>query len=238
MVALFCIGSLLALLACEPIRQDLAYHGFCDSRTFLGIPNFLDVVSNAPFLIVGSLGALAAVRRCPPATRPAWLAFCTGVFLVGAGSAWYHLAPDNQTLVWDRLPMTVAFMALSVLVLGEFFGRRLVTPMLLPAVALGASSVLWWHLTDDLRLYAWVQFMPLGAIVLLLVLFPDRLADRRRLLVALGLYLLAKLFEFYDGALFRMTMETVSGHTLKHLAAAGGCLVLLALPGGPRDDSE
>ena len=239
MLALFCVGSLaLLLLAVEPIPQDLAYHGFCDSRALLGVPNFLDVASNAPFVLVGAFGALAAVRVSPRATRPAWLTFCIGVAAVGLGSGYYHLDPTNPTLVWDRLPMTIAFMALSALLVGEYFGRHLVNWTLLPAVALGACSVLYWHLTDDLRFYAWVQFMPLGAIALLLVLFPDRLAKRRLLLIALGLYLLAKLFEHYDGAVFRLTMETVSGHTLKHLAAAAGSLVLLSLPGGPRANGE
>lgn len=35
-----------------------------------------------------------------------------GVLLTSAGSTWYHLAPTNDSLVWDRLPMTLGFMGL------------------------------------------------------------------------------------------------------------------------------
>ena len=47
---------------------------------------------------------------------------------------------------------------------------------------------------------------------------------------AAGLYILAKVTEYADAAIFSATGELVSGHTLKHLAAAGACYaVYLAL---------
>jgi hypothetical protein len=55
------IGGLAALAAAAawllpPIAQDPAYHRLADSRPWLGIPNALNVVSNAAFLLVGALG--------------------------------------------------------------------------------------------------------------------------------------------------------------------------------------
>src|SRR5262245_15202615 len=47
----------LGLVFClSPIPQDLSYHTFADDRTMLGVPNFLNVASNLPFIVVGVLG--------------------------------------------------------------------------------------------------------------------------------------------------------------------------------------
>ena len=106
----------LAIFAWPPIHQSLEYHRFVDTRTIFGVPNFWNVASNLPFVLVGLAGLawmarhVTKVDRC---LRAAWLVLFVGVVLVGLGSSWYHLAPGNATLVWDRLPMTLAFMLAS-----------------------------------------------------------------------------------------------------------------------------
>ena len=96
----------------QPIAQNQAYHDFADRGQFLGIPNFFAVISNIPFLLVG----IAGLRYCRSSLllsyRLAWVIFFAGVAIISAGSAWYHLNPNNDALVWDRLPMTIAFMGL------------------------------------------------------------------------------------------------------------------------------
>ena len=93
----------------QPIAQNQAYHDFADRGQFLGIPNLFAVISNIPFLLVG----IAGLRYCRSSLllsyRLAWVIFFAGVAIISAGSAWYHLNPNNDTLVWDRLPMTIAF---------------------------------------------------------------------------------------------------------------------------------
>jgi hypothetical protein len=96
-----------------PLRQSLHYHQFADGRSVLGMPNFVDVASNLPFLIVGVACLWLRLRGRVQGMAAAWLVFFAGVSLVSAGSAWYHLQPDNDSLVWDRLPMTVGFKAVG-----------------------------------------------------------------------------------------------------------------------------
>jgi hypothetical protein len=203
----------------------------------LGVPNFLNVASNLPFLVVGVLGLWLLLRH--DAVRPGgpvlvraerWplLVLFAGVLLTAIGSSYYHLAPDNDRLVWDRLPMTVAFMGFFASMIGERIGVHAGTWLLGPLVWLGFASVFNWHLGEqrdagDLRLYGFVQFYPLVTIPLLIYLFPARYTRTGDVFVALGWYLLAKVLEVavMDHGIFAAG-HLVSGHTLKHLAAALG----------------
>src|SRR5262249_13852551 len=132
-LVLFVAASLAATLSLEPIGQDPGFHRFADQRTMLGVPNFMNVASNVAFLIVGLAGI---VRLGPGAVslRAAWLTFFAGVVIVTAGSAYYHASPSSASLVWDRLPMTIAFMGLLAAVLGEYVSERLGKSILVPAV--------------------------------------------------------------------------------------------------------
>ena len=97
------IASLVALLPLPPLLQNQAYHQFADQRELLGIPNFWNVVSNLLFVVVGAVGLLRFHRD---ATTTVLFA---GIFLTGFGSSYYHLDPNDSTLFWDRLPMTICF---------------------------------------------------------------------------------------------------------------------------------
>ena len=207
------IGAALAIvilgffLLVAPIAQDQAYHFFADDRSIWGIANFWNVVSNLPFALVGLLGLWklrSAVDRV----------LFTGVLLTFLGSAYYHLAPSDARLVWDRLPMTVVFMALLASVISGENDSRFRHSLLASLVAVGIASVVWWSLTNDLRLYVLVQFGPL------LILVPALwfVRDARYLAAALAFYALAKLCEFYDRVIF--SGLPFSGHTIKHVLAA------------------
>jgi hypothetical protein len=229
------IVALGVVFCLPPIPQDPSYHAFADDRTILGVPNFLNVTSNIAFLVVGALGLSSllrhdAVRQGGPVQERAelWplLVLFAGVLLTAFGSAYYHLAPDNDRLLWDRLPMTVAFMGFFASMIGERIGVRAGAWLLWPLVWLGGASVLSWYLGErsgagDLRLYGFVVFFPLVSILLLLGLFPARYTRGGDVLVALGWYTLAKVVELgvMDHAIFHAG-RVVSGHTLKHLSAA------------------
>jgi hypothetical protein len=228
-LAALVLGSLFLMLSLAPISQDPAYHSFADTRTFAGIPNFVDVLSNLPFLLVGGWGLRFCLRMEAGVVRTAWAVFFVGTAFVGVGSAWYHWNPANDTLVWDRLPMTIAFMGLFVALLGEYVSTRLATYLLAPAVLLGIASVLYWHWTGDLRPYVWVQFFPLLTVPAVMILFRSNYSHRWLLPAALGLYVLAKVAELNDLAIFRGTQELVSGHSIKHLLAAAGCYCILLM---------
>jgi len=214
------VASLGGVLLLPPIPQDPSYHQFADQRTILGVPNFWNVVSNLPFLAVGAAG----LRRFR--TDPATVVFFLGVFLTGVGSSYYHWNPNDDTLFWDRLPMTLSFAAILALVVKERASERAGAPLLWPALATGLFSLLLWRWTDDLRLYFWVQFFPGLAVVLLFLLYPPKYSGTFYWVVAGLLYALAKVFEFTDEAIYSAG-NLLSGHTLKHLAAAGACFAIL-----------
>ncbi|MCP4048855.1 MAG: ceramidase, partial [Gammaproteobacteria bacterium] len=121
-VLLVSIAGVVGILMLEPIAQDPAYHQFADQRTILGVPNFWNVVSNLPFLITGVMGLFSLYHaggiKFLTEIKPAYILFFAGIALVCFGSAYYHLWPDNETLVWDRLPMALAFMALFAVIIG------------------------------------------------------------------------------------------------------------------------
>jgi hypothetical protein len=221
-----------AISLTPPIPQDPAYHRFADTRRVGRVPNGWNVLSNLAFLLVGGYGVLKVLRMpAGPTTgliesreRWAYALFFAGVALTGAGSAYYHWAPDTPRLFWDRLPMTIGFMAFLAAVVSERIGVTAGLLLLGPLVAAGAGSVIFWRARElegagDLRPYALVQFLPALLILLMLWRFPARYTGGGYLLVVLGFYAVAKLFEALDGAIFSLG-HWLSGHTLKHLAVA------------------
>lgn len=216
------VGSLAFMLSMPPWPQDLSYHNFADQRAFFNVQNFMDVMSNVPFLFVGIAGMRLGFSMTI-GSRPAWFCFFSGVAIVSAGSAYYHWNPTNDALVWDRLPMTIGFMGLFVALVAEFVEMRLVRWLLLPALVAGMVSVLYWHWFDDLRFYAWIQLIPLLTIPAVMLLFKPMYSHQWLLLLALAFYVLAKISEAYDKEVFTFTQNLMSGHSIKHLLAATGC---------------
>jgi Ceramidase len=214
------VASLAGLLLLPPIPQDQDYHQFADRRTLLGIPNFWNVVSNLPFIAVGAAGLWRF--RDSPITIVLFL----GILLTGFGSSYYHWDPNDGTLFWDRLPMTLCFMAILAAALEERVNATSGGVLLWPLLALGLLSLLLWRSTDDLRLYVWVQFFPCLALPLLFLMFPPKYTGQSYWIFAAALYALAKLLEFYDGVIYSVG-SILSGHTLKHLAAAAACFAVL-----------
>ena len=223
------VAMAVAVFLHGPIPQDPAYHAMADTRSLLDIPNAMNVLSNLAFLVVGVYG-LTLTRR------PPYVVFFIAAILTAIGSAYYHLAPDDSRLVWDRLPMTIAFMALLTAIASERIGIS--SWWLVPLIALGVFSVAYWSWTGDLRAYVAVQFGSLILIVLLLSLYPA--PHSSYLWAGVAAYAAAKVFELADRQVFAIG-HIVSGHTLKHLAAAGGmfcvALMLRARPRPERSDA-
>jgi hypothetical protein len=238
----FAAGLCLLMLRLPPIPQWPSYHNFADQRSWLGIPDFGNVASNLAFAAVGIWG-LAFLLRLNPQTvaqyfddpREHWpytLAFF-GMLLTAFGSAYYHLAPNNARLVWDRIPMTIVFGSLVAAVIAERISVHAGLRLLPFLIAIGAGSVLQWYTDElhghgDLRSYAAVQAY--STIVLLLaLLLPPKYSRGSDFAVVVGLYVLAKILELADRRVFSFG-HIVSGHTLKHLvAAAAGFWILRML---------
>ncbi len=214
------------------IPQPQSYHLFADERSFLGIPNFGDVASNIPFAVVGIWGLWLLLvpssnkpGLCFLDSRERWpyVLLFIGLLLTAFGSSYYHLSPNNTRLVWDRLPMTIAFMAMVAAIITERISLKAGLWLLPILLLIGMGSVWQWHMSEvrgagDLRFYAAVQAY--SALVLLLALaIPSRYTRTFDLAVVVGFYALAKALETFDKPIFALG-HMVSGHTLKHLAAA------------------
>ncbi|MBI2190765.1 MAG: ceramidase domain-containing protein [Planctomycetes bacterium] len=218
------------ILSQGAIPQNPAFHDFADQRACLGVPHFLNSVSNLPFLWVGAAGLLFLFGPdWPPSfqkprERHAFIVLFTGVFLTGIGSTYYHLHPTTERLFWDRLPLTLVFGSFFVAVCADRLGPRAGSGLFLPVIFLSAASVVYWYWGErngsgDLRPYAVVQFCPMAAIPVLLLLFASRYTCRSHALWVIGIYALAKVAEEMDRPVYALG-HAVSGHTLKHLLAA------------------
>lgn len=233
LLVLLALAALLAVVVLPPYPQPLAYHRFADQRPFLGVPNFLDVVSNAPFLVVGSLGLLFLLgRRASPAhgafieRAEAWpyAVFFLAVALTSFGSAYYHLAPDNPRLAWDRLPLTLGLTSLLAATIAERVGVKTGLRVLVPLLAAGAGGVMYWRWSElrgaeNLHPYLAVHACTILAIVLVVALFPSRYSRGTDMFGAALLYAVAKVAELLDAEVYALG-HVVSGHTVKHLVAA------------------
>jgi hypothetical protein len=223
-----------------PVLQNQDYHLFADMRAFAGVVNAADTLSNLAFLLVGVLGLIFLQREraaasserfaTPREILPYWV-FFAGVALTSAGSAWYHLAPDDARLVWDRLPMTIAFMSLMAAVVQERISVRLGGALLWPLVLLGLASVVYWRWSalggfENLRPYLAVQFGSIAVVLAVSLLHRSRYTHGWVIFVLAAAYGVAKVTEVYDRQIFELG-GWVSGHTLKHLAAAAGIYLLL-----------
>jgi len=233
-IVVICIT--ICILLQEPIAQSIDYHAFKDNRTFIFVPNFLNVISNLAFVVVGVIGLynllvsknVVIVEKF----KAGYIVLFLGLLLIGFGSGYYHLWPNNETLVWDRLPMTLSFMALVAIIITEYISINTGKQLLYPLLMLGGGSVAYWNYTEsidagDLRFYILIQFIPLVIIPLILLVFKPVFSHGNRYWWLLLAYVLAKFLEHFDAVIFE-TLSIVSGHTLKHLLAAFGMFCLLS----------
>jgi len=213
------------MLFIPAISQDVSYHDFADKRTFFGVPNFFNVISNLPYLIFGLIGYFLVFKEVQiqiiQSLKLSYAVFFIGVTLVCLGSGFYHLNPDNSSLLWDRLPMTIAFMSFFIIILGEYVHEKTAQQLFFPLLIIGLVSVVYWYWSEtisqgDLRLYILVQFLPIILVLLILLLFPSRFSHSYYYWLIIGCYVLAKVFEFTDQFVFD-ALGIISGHSLKHL---------------------
>ena len=224
------LAAIVATLLVPRIPQDPGYHLFADTRTIAGIHNFWNVISNVPFALVGLYGLALTPRLASRGLWPGYITSCVAVVGVCLGSAYYHHAPSSPALVWDRLPMSLAFMAVFTLILGDRVNPALGRALLGPLLVVGAAAVFYWSWTEsrgvgDLRPYALVQFLPIVLLVLILWLYPGNRASAAWLWGAFLMYLLAKVTEHFDAPIYRVA--GISGHTVKHLLSAVAALFIL-----------
>jgi len=222
---------LLTIVLLPPLPDPKIFLRLVDTRAFFGIPNFLNVVSNIPFLLVGLWGLVFLARAAKAGTtfedtRERWpyLVCFLAVSLTCFGSIYYHLAIDPAGLFWDRLPMAAGFMALLAAVIVERIDTRAGLCLLVPLVFLGIASVLYWRwglfdAAGNVLPYALVQYGSVAAILLICATRRSRYTRGADIVSAIAIYGLAKIAEVLDAPVYALG-GIVSGHTLKHLLAA------------------
>lgn len=223
---------LLAVLL-PPIAQPSHYHDFADQKLLFGIPSFFNVVSNLTISLSGIAGLWVVWRASQSIEQRSfihktecwpYLIFFLMVVATGVGSAYYHWSPDNETLLWDRLPIAMGVTALLAAVLVERVSLRVGLWSLPLLVVLGAVSVMYWYWTEqqgagNLNYYIVVQFYSLLLILVLGWIFPSKYTRGGDLNKVIGLYALAKVAETFDQGIYSLG-HMISGHTIKHLMAA------------------
>lgn len=234
--------AMVGLFFVSPIPQDPSYHAFADKRTIFGSANFGDTFSNAGFLLVGLWGLFQFIgsgRKAlfdERADAVPYIIFFFGITMISLGSGFYHSSPNNQALFWDRLPMTIAFMAFFAAVIADRINKRAGIIWLLPLfLVAGVVSLLYWRQTEgaghgDLRFYGMVQFYPIVAIPVIIWLFPAHRYTRGQSIAWLIFWFGAsKLAEQFDKQIFDLLGGAVSGHSIKHFLSAIAVYVIVGM---------
>jgi hypothetical protein len=225
--ALLLLGVLVLCVLAIPtkapqVAQSSAYHQFADARTLLGIPHALDSLSNIGFLIFGiyglGLARLGRLELFSASFKASVLTFFIGFVATAAGSAYYHLAPDNPGLVVDRLGMVIVFAGMLGMGAAQRVSERGGWTMLGFGLIAGPASVLYWSASGSILPYAVMQA---GGITLTcLMLSGAKRGPGPCWWVMVLSYGLAKVCESHDAQIFELTGQLLSGHTVKHLLAA------------------
>ncbi|MEY4294715.1 MAG: hypothetical protein RLY82_403 [Pseudomonadota bacterium] len=214
------------LVASLGLHANLGGHHFVDGRTWLGIPNAADVLSNLPFAVIGiwglSLQATTDKDSQPFLGRENFVLtlFFIGLIFTAVGSMLYHLAPSDGTLLWDRAGMAFAFAGMLGVAASERVSARSGIWLGLGGLLTGAIALVVWSKTSDVLPWMVMQFGSLALILILAITRKHAKSLGVSLYTVVAWYLLAKVFESKDHAIFEATGQWVSGHTLKHLAAA------------------
>ena len=234
LIAGLATAGLAAVLCMHPVPQDPRYHDFADQRAIFGLKHFWNVMSNLPFVLAGAAGLhLLFLRKGGRFherwERNGWGLLLAAVFLVGFGSAYYHANPTDATLFWDRIPMTLMFSAFLALTIGERLRPAWGARLLIPLLAAGFCTLVYWRLQNDLRPYGLLQGLAMTAIPAMLLLFPPRYSRQRDLWAIVLLYAAAKACETFDVPLHRLFGDEMSGHAIKHFLGGAAAFWIVAM---------
>ncbi|MCM8535254.1 MAG: ceramidase [Lentisphaeraceae bacterium] len=223
------IALIIGLFAVTPpLQQDELYHNFADKRHVILCTNTWDVLSNLPFILFGIWGLIISlISHHSKDLKTYLITFFIGSILVGLGSGYYHLKPNSETLVWDRLPMTISFMSLVCLIMHITDLANLAKKLFLPLLICGISSVIYWAIYNDLKPYILVQFVPMIWIPIHIIKSKTSYAPYLWKLIIF--YTFAKALEMGDRIIYEATQHLVSGHSLKHISASLSILIVVLL---------
>lgn len=223
-----------------PVAQPASFHDFADTRALFGLPNFADVCSNLAIFLPALAGSIFCLRPVAqrafhsPLERSLALLFFLSLIATALGSTSYHLAPDDSRLLLDRLPIGLAFTLLLAWLCAE---RIPLSPgsalALLPWIALGPASVLWWHTgaldgAGDLRPYL-LLYAFVFVLTPVLLLHASPYTPQAAYWQAYLAFTLGMVCDRLDHPLHAWLGGLISGHTLKHLLMGLALFFLIRL---------
>ncbi|URD86923.1 hypothetical protein MUK42_28556 [Musa troglodytarum] len=241
---------LLLMLATPRISHSHALHLFADMRNFLGeplpppppppplpasrVPNTLNVLTTFPFLLVGVPGLVLCLSGCCfgislRGEMWGWAFFYAATATAAFGSAYYHLKPDDDRVVWDKLPMMASAASLLSILVIERIDERMGISCLSSLITLVLVSIACERTFDDLRLCMMFHIVPCIAIPALLFLFPPKYTHSRFWFCATGFYLLARFEAIADKKIYSASQYIISGHSLEHLCLAMVPIILTVM---------
>ena len=224
------VGMALIPILMPPISQSVNYHQFADQRTYFDTPNFFNVASNIFIFFSGLAGLILLMRPREFLINITFIKFSErwpyfilfiSVIMASLASTYYHLAPDNARLVWDRFPIAIGIVTLLSIVLIERIDTNIGFILLPCLILFGVGSVIYWDWGEqfglgNLNYYIVVQFYSILAIILLSKYFSSRYTRGAGIYVVIILYAFAKLAETLDHEIYSLG-QVISGHSVKHL---------------------
>ena len=136
--------------------------------------------------------------------------------------------PIDRVYVAEQLGFVAAQIA-------ERMSPRVGVALLIPMLAIGIASVIYWRATEragagNVLPYAILQAYTMAAVLLLAFTHPSRYTRGSDIYWVFAAYLAAKVTETFDAEIWQWTAGIISGHTLKHVfAALSGVIVCFTL---------
>uniref|UniRef100_A0ACD5VGJ9 Uncharacterized protein n=1 Tax=Avena sativa TaxID=4498 RepID=A0ACD5VGJ9_AVESA len=229
------LASALLLVATPRLRHSPALHLFADMRNLLGVPNTLNVLTAYPLLLAGVPGLVLCLfgSGCFGISLKwealGWFLFYAGNVGAAFGSAYYHLKPDDDRLIWDRLPMMMSASSLLSILVIERVDERAGLSCLISLLSLLLVSTAFERVLDDMRLWVVLNLVPCVVIPAMIFLFPPKYTHSRFWFLATGFYLLARFEGLADRKVYSVNRYFISGHSLEHLCFAMVTLILTVM---------
>ncbi|XP_020593472.1 uncharacterized protein LOC110033745 isoform X1 [Phalaenopsis equestris] len=234
---LCCVATLIGLIllvATPTIPHSPTQHIFADMRNFLGVPNTLNVLTTYPYLFFGVPGLVFCLSgSCFGISLKGelwgWVLFYAGTAAAAFGSAYYHLKPDDDRIIWERLPMMISTISLLSNLVIERLDERVGISCLISLLMLVFVSATIERTFDDLRLCIIFHFIPCIAIPVLVFLFPPKYTHSTYWFWATGFYLLSRFESVADMKVYSIDRYIISGHSLEHLCLAMVAFILTVM---------
>lgn len=202
-------------LLTNKITVPQGYHDFVDKRSLLGIPNFLDVISNLAIL----LPALYLLQTRKNKSLLSNL-LILHISLLAITSGYYHLNPSDKTVFWDIMSIATGSMIVLLIIINT------TTEYNLLLYIFSVFSIIYWKKTGDLRLYLLIY---IGVPLYIIAKYYKNNNLQIYLFIMIFCNILVWLTEFNDHYIYKITNNLVSGHTLKHIFAGIGIFYVIKI---------